>query len=160
MAERADRIGIDTNVLIHAALPSLPGHAAVRRYLEALLDSQAILVVTPAILHELLHVVTDPRRFEPALTMEQAVALARSFVGRGNVEILAADEVATALALDWVERFRLGRKRLADTLLAAVLSTQGVRRLVTLNGRDFQLFPQLEVLDPTADGVFGSSQSL
>jgi predicted nucleic acid-binding protein len=42
----------------------------------------------------------------------------------------------------------LGRKRILDTVLAATLETAHVRRLATLNARDFALFDFIEVVDP------------
>lgn len=142
------KVGIDTNVLITAALPALRGHIEVKRALSELFRAEAILVLTPAILHELLHVITDPKRFEHPLSMVEASALARYYMNRSNVELLTTDESAMLLALDLMEKHRLGRKRLADTLFAATLLTHDVGRLVTLNGRDFRLFVDLELIDP------------
>jgi len=44
------------------------------------------------------------------------------------------------LFLDWMQRHQLGRKRILDTQLAAILWTAGVRRLLTANPADFHLF--------------------
>ena len=41
---------------------------------------------------------------------------------------------------EWQEKYRLGRKRLHDTMLAAVLHTAGVTSLLTLNPSDFRIF--------------------
>ncbi len=144
------KVGIDTNVLIVAALPELHGHVEVKRVLSDLLRAEATLALTPAILHELIHVITDPKRFERPLSMVEASALARYYLNRSNVELLTTDESAVLLAVDLLEKHRLGRKRLADTLFAATLLTHEVARLVTLNSRDFRLFTDLELIDPLA----------
>lgn len=141
--------GLDTNVLVYAHVASLEEHGVVRAFLEAQLSrSDVTLVVTPAVLHEFVHVVTDPRRFEPPVAMGEALALARLYVGRANVSCVATDAEALALAFDLVERHRLGRKRLADTLLAATLLRTGVAELVTCNRQDFDVIPGLELIDP------------
>ena len=143
------RLGVDTNVLIYAHLPGLPDHAQVREYLLQQIDSPAVtLCLTAAVLHEFIHIITDARRFEPPVSMSEAIALARRYLDRTNVELLAPDERAMALALDLMERHRLGRKRVADTLLAATLLSQGVVTLITCNPRDFVVFDQLTVVDP------------
>ena len=59
-----------------------------------------------------------------------------------------AGSLATDEALDLVDRHRLGRKRLAGTLLAATLLGLGVRQLVTCNRSDFEVFADLELIDP------------
>lgn len=143
------RVGVDTNVLIRAHVPGLEGHGEARAWLmEQLAQPDVTLVVTPLVLHELIHVITDGRRFDPPVPMSEALAIARAYVGRTNVECLAADEPSLLTALDLLGRYRLGRKRIADTLLAATLLTHGVHRLATYNTSDFELFDGLTVAEP------------
>jgi predicted nucleic acid-binding protein len=145
------RVGVDTSVLVRAHVASLPEHPAARTFLKGLLDRPDVtIVVTPAVLHELVHVITDPRRFDPPVVMAEALALARLYLGRANVECLATDADALADALALVEKHDLGRRRLADTLFAATLLRHGVRRLVTANPADFAVFSGLQLVEPRA----------
>lgn len=141
--------GVDSNVLILTHLPALADHRKVRSFMsEQIEDPDVILVLTPGVLHEFVHVVTDERRFEPPVGMAEALALARLYLGRKNVEIVSADEAGLAEAFRRMERHGLGRKRIADTLLATTLIHHGVGELITCNPRDFQLFDDLSVVDP------------
>jgi predicted nucleic acid-binding protein len=143
------RRGLDTNVLVYAHVASLPEHEVVRAYLEGQLARRDVtLILTPSVLHELIHVITDPRRFDPPVEMSEALALARLYLGKANVECVATDAEAVAEAFDLVARHRLGRKRLADTILAATLLRSGVRQLVTCNPADFEVFAGLDLVDP------------
>ena len=143
------KLGVDTNVLVYTHLPSQPTHERVRRYLiDRLAAPRVTLAVTPLILHEFVHIITDPRRFAPPVTMSEALATARLYLGRSNVDCLATDEEVMADALDLLERFQLGRKRIADTLLVATLLRHDVRELITCNPRDFAVFEELRVIDP------------
>lgn len=143
--------GLDTNVLVYAHIPAFAEHEPVRRFLQGQLAAEEVtLVVTPGILHEFVHVVTDARRFEPPLTMAEALAVARLYLGRTNVECAETDEAAVARAFDLVERHGLGRKRLADALLAATLMNHSVSELVTCDPRGFAPFDGLRVTDPRA----------
>lgn len=149
------RIGLDTNVLLHAHLPGLGRHELARDFLLELLGSpDTTVVVTPLVLHELVHVMTDPRRFDPPVSIGEALALARGYVGRANVECLAVDEGSLVLALDLLTRHRLGRKRIADTLLAATLLTHGVHRLATFNPGDFAPFESLQASEPRLGAAY------
>jgi hypothetical protein len=47
-----------------------------------------------------------------------------------------------------METHRLGRKRIADTLLATTLSQNGVNEIITCNPDDFEPFVDLRILDP------------
>jgi predicted nucleic acid-binding protein len=146
------RRGVDTNVLIYSHIAEMPHHGTVRRYLlNQLSQDGATLVVTPGILHEFVHVVTDGRRFDPPVAMKDALALARGYLTGTNVECLSMDERSLARAFVLLERYQLGRKRIADTLFAACLLNQGVRELITCNVDDFRIFEELILLDPRVE---------
>ncbi len=143
------RRAVDTNVLIYAHLASFPEHARAKQYLQTLLsDPESVLVVTPIILHELVHVVTDGRRFDEPVKIEEAIALARLYLNRTNVECLDVGASSLERALALMERYALGRKRIADTLLVATLLDHGVNELVTCNESDFAVFEELAVVNP------------
>jgi predicted nucleic acid-binding protein len=126
-------------------------HLNVRNYLLAqLADPKATLAVTPLVLHEFIHVVTDGHRFDPPVSMVDAMAIARLYLEHSNVECLAADRDAMAAALVLLERHELGRNRIADTLFAAILLRHGVTELITTNPADFAVFQTFTLIDPTA----------
>jgi uncharacterized protein len=148
------RRGIDSNVVIYAHVPSLTFHAQVRAFLlDHLRRADLRLVLTPLTLHEFVHVVTDPKRFAPPVTMSEAIAIARGYLGRSNVECVGVDEKAMLRALDLLEQHQLGGSRIADALLAATLLEHDVTELVTCNGADFAVFEGLIVIDPCAKGA-------
>lgn len=143
------RMGLDTNVLITAHLPSVPGHVLVRAFLlDVLADSSHAFFITPNILHEFVHVITDTKRFDPPVPMFEALALARHYLGRSNIHCVAPDDTVLLHAFELLERYRLGRKRIADTLFAATLMHHDVTELVTLNAKDYQVFGNLRVIVP------------
>ncbi|MBI3926371.1 MAG: PIN domain-containing protein [Armatimonadetes bacterium] len=143
-------VAVDTNILIYAQFPAFAEHAGAHAAVERLLaDRSGRMVLTVAILHELVHVVTDSRRFEPPLSMAEAIRMVRAYLGRLNVRIVHSDEIDLANALALLEEHGLGRQRVADTLLAATLRRYSVNTLWTGNVRDFQVFPFLEAIDPT-----------
>lgn len=147
------KLGIDSNVLLQAHLPGLDRHELAHRYLNQQLASPGVvLVLTPLVLHEFVHVVTDSRRFDPPVAMTEALSLARGYLGRSNVDCISTDEASLLLALDLMSRHHLGRKRIADTLFAATLLAHGVHRLVTFNVADFKVFEDLTAIEPEVRG--------
>lgn len=98
------------------------------------------LGLAPQVLAEFIHVVTDPRRFQYPLPMEAAIAKARFWWQAVEVKPLLPTVEGTALALSWLEHHHLGRKRILDTQLAALLWSHGVRSLISTNAADFHLF--------------------
>jgi predicted nucleic acid-binding protein len=144
------RVAVDTNVLVDAHVPGGPRHTRARDYLlQQLQISDVVLVVTPLVVQEFVHIVTDSRRFVPCAAMAEALELAGDYLSRDNVECLPVDSESLGLALDLLNRHRLGRNRIADTLLAATLLNNGVHRLATFNPRDFAPFAPLHAFEPS-----------
>jgi hypothetical protein len=59
-----------------------------------------------------------------------------------------SDPGQTAEVLYLLDSYDLGRKRMADALLAATLLTNSVREIITCNGDDFRVFEGPKVTDP------------
>jgi predicted nucleic acid-binding protein len=139
---------LDANVLVHATFADLPEYAPVHAFLEREVRQAGRTVALAAqTLHEYLHVVTDPRRFERPLDMNDAVDRAKMWATAREVHLLHPTDATVRRTLDLIAAHRLGRKRILDTALAALLLEHEVRHLVTRNGRDFTAFG-LDVIDP------------
>lgn len=133
--------GIDTTFLVQVELVEVPGHSAAREWLDAILFQETQpLALAPQVLAEFIHVVTDPRRFERPLTMEAAVLKAQGWLEASEVRPVLPSLDAYRLALSWQREFRLGRKRLLDTQLAATYSCAGITRIKTADFADFEVF--------------------
>lgn len=142
-------LGIDTDILVTWVMRGTPLHTAVRRFFEYEIHNRSgLLGLTPQVVHEFLHVVTDPRRFEHPLTMSEALRVCRSLASSREVQWILPSPEVLPRTLDLLERLQLGRKRILDTSLAATLECAGVQRLMTLNRRDYAIFPFLELVGP------------
>lgn len=64
---------LDTNVLVAYLIREHPDREAVRGQIVALLEEGERFVITHGVLAELLHVVTDPRRFKRPLSIGEGV---------------------------------------------------------------------------------------
>jgi predicted nucleic acid-binding protein len=107
-----------------------------------------ILVVPPLVINEFLHVVTDAKRFSPPLTMIEALDWIEEFIANSAVTVPDTTTASSRQALQWIREFNLGRKRILDTYLAAVLHSAGVKRLLTSNPTDFSAFGVFEICSP------------
>ncbi len=133
-------IGVDTTLLVQLELVELPGHKGAHALLQReVLQPQAPLGLAPQVLAEFIHVVTDPRRFQKPLTPDEAVAKARFWWNAAEVQHVFPTDASAVLFLDWMRLHRLGRKRILDTQLAALLWTAGARQILTANPSDFQI---------------------
>lgn len=143
-------LGVDTDVLVAWAMAGTARHHSARRLLEETLRARGgLLGLTPQVLQEFLHIVTDARRFERP--MDMATALNRThalWMAEETMRILPTAEVVPR-TVELMSRFRLGRKRILDTALAATLEMAGVHKLATFNPSDFEIFPFLELVPPS-----------
>ena len=134
-------IGVDTTFLVQLELVELPAHKAAHELLQReIFQPQVPLALAPQVLAEFVHVVTDPRRFQKPLMPDEAVAKARFWWNAAEVQHVFPSNESTVLFLDWMQRHQLGRKRILDTQLAAILWTAGVRGILTANPVDFHIF--------------------
>lgn len=134
-------IGLDTTVLLAYELREAVGHSIVRAHImEASRSGSEQYALAPQVLQEFLHVATDPRRFEHPLSMDDALHRCRTWWDSAEVIHCHPGDRAWEQAWAWMEEFRLGRKRIMDTYLAATYHGNGIRKVATANTGDFALF--------------------
>lgn len=144
-------IGLDTTVLLEFEIAEAPRHRQTRLGLHRLLDEPGTrYALAPQVLQEFLHIATDPRRFDEPLSMTLALDRTAFWWNASEVTRLFSGEASTALALRWIKDFRLGRKRILDTWLAAIYHTSGVTSLATSNPDDFRVFGCFDFVDLAA----------
>jgi predicted nucleic acid-binding protein len=142
-------IGADTTLLVHLEIAESPEHARAHAFLRReILAPRDQLAIAPQVLSEFIHVVTDQRRFQKPLTIQEAIAKSRFWWNAVEVRRVYPTAESTELFHDWLTKYSLGRKRLLDTQLASTLFTAGVRRIVSSNARDFAVFGVFDVISP------------
>jgi predicted nucleic acid-binding protein len=142
--------GADTTFLVLLEIREAAGHAQAREFLvRTILQARQSIALAPQVLAEFIHIVTDPRRFQRPLSMEEALRKADLWWNAEEVRQVVPDSGAVTLFTHWMVRYRLGRKRILDTLLAATYTAAGVRRIISTNIRDYRVFEDVEVVDPT-----------
>ncbi|HUP22599.1 MAG TPA: type II toxin-antitoxin system VapC family toxin [Thermoanaerobaculia bacterium] len=139
-------IGVDTSFLVGLAVQEHPDHQRCWALFEReIVGGEATMAMTPQVLAEFCHIVTDERRFERPLAMHEALELCEQWWNARECRPVAVDAEAGALFLTWMHQHRLGRKRLLDTLLAATYHRAGIERLATTDWRDFARYGVFEV---------------
>jgi predicted nucleic acid-binding protein len=140
--------GLDTGFLVAAEVTEHAEHAGARDTLARLLSAGDLIAISPQVLAEFIHIVTDPRRFAQPLDMTAARQLAEQWWTAREVVRVFPDDAATRQFLAWLQQFSLGRKRLLDTLLAATYRQAGIQSLLTTNQADFLVFGVFTCIAP------------
>jgi len=143
------KLGVDTSFLVRASVLGCEGHAEARAFLKREVESgRHQLAIATTVYPEFIHIITDSRRFPNAATMESAIATARLWWESAEVERIEPTAAATELLLEWMICFKLGRKRLLDTQLAAIYVAAGISWIVTSDETHFGNFPGLHPAIP------------
>jgi toxin-antitoxin system PIN domain toxin len=141
-------IGLDCNILVQLAIADHPAHVKTVAAVHALAERGEKIVFPPLVATEFLHVISDARRFDPPLTMVEAMEWLKDFLRNPSVGLVQPSDSSLEITLQWMRQHNLGRKRILDTHLAAVLFSLGITRLLTSNPADFSIFSELEVITP------------
>jgi toxin-antitoxin system PIN domain toxin len=151
-------IAVDTNILVHAHRAESPHFHAALRALSDLAEAREPWAIPWPCVHEFLAVVTKPRGYRRASTMEEAIGQVEIWLGAPNLVVL---EETPGHWRELTRTIRGGRAVLGgmvhDARIAALCLEHGVRELWTAD-RDFSRFPELATFNPlVGDRVHDSS---
>jgi predicted nucleic acid-binding protein len=138
--------GVDTSFLVAVEITEHARHDDSLGLLEVLLVRGDRVAVTPQVLAEFVHVVTDGRRFQRPLSTEMAINKSERWWNATESEQVLPSDIAVARFHSWMRHHQLGRKRVLDTLLAATYRAAGITSLLTLNAADFTVFGEFTCL--------------
>jgi predicted nucleic acid-binding protein len=140
---------LDTNVVVRLMEPAAPEHAMVKEAIRRLIAAGQALVLAPQVLTEFWVVATRPVEvngfgWHPSKTADVITRLRSQFV------LLDEGPAAFERWLTLVEAAKVRGKRAHDARLAAVMLSQGVTSILTLNTADFDGLPGVTALHPSA----------
>ncbi len=140
----ADRIFLDTNILISAVLQESPRYFHARGVLRRLEEMDVEVWVSRQVLRELLAVLSRPQAFTNPLQLADVLAVAQEYEDQF---VVAEDQSLVTqqlyLLLDKVE---CGGKQIHDANIVATMLAYGVPQIVTYNLADFRRFEGLVLI--------------
>lgn len=150
-ATQPARYLLDSNILLRLSEPSSHHHRPAKRAVSALLQSGALLCITPQNIIEFWSVATRPKS-EKGLGFPQATAQ-RELAGHRAAFILLPDRAEVFPQWERLIQAHAVEGVLAhDTRLAAVALVYGVKNVLTFNIRDFNRFAVegLNIINPAS----------
>lgn len=137
---------VDTDFVVAIEIRDHVFHQTADKLLTMLLEGGHEIAVAPQTLAEFAHVATDPRRLKEPLTMGDALERAERWWHAREVVRLLPDDGAVSFWLQVMREHRLGRKRILDTMLAALCFSRQIPKIISNNEADFRCFGFLEVV--------------
>lgn len=141
----AERVLIDTNVLIYATLRDDPRSERSRAVLLSPMKGERYVSVQN--LAELYPNLTGPKMEEPdspAVAREKI----RSIASLPDLQVLPLTADVQAIALELCKEHGITGQRYFDAQIVAVMKAYGITTLFTENAKDFACFDGIRVVDP------------
>ena len=142
-------IVVDANVLLYAYDPSDRRHARAAAWLEGKLDDAEEVGLAVSVVLAFIRIATDPRVYEPPMSIGTAVDVISTWLDRPNVQVM---HPTTGHWRSLGNLARSGQAR-GPLIMDAHLATLTIEHGATLatTDRDFRRFPGLRTIDPTAE---------
>ncbi len=138
---------VDTNVMVYAHRKDSPLHADSARVVRRLAEGTLPWAIPFPCLHEFYSVVTNPKIYKPASTIDQALDQLAAWIESPTVVLLAE---RTDHFVRLAEMLRSGQAvgaKVHDARIAALCVSHGAEALISLD-RDFSRFPTLRTMSP------------
>ena len=139
----------DINVLIYAHREDSPEHDRYAAWLLALANSPSPFALSSFTLAGFLRIVTNPRIFQPATPMDQALAFCRQLIARPNCAVLQPGQRHWRIIVELIESAGIHGAMVSDVYLAA-LAIEHDCELVT-SDKDFARFSKLRWRHPLSE---------
>lgn len=139
---------LDTNLLVHATGRNAVHHAKAKEICEAAYQGTMEACTAFQNLCEWYAVVTDPRRFQPSLSADEAVRELEAFLAPSRLTILAFSSGILGRLPGLLKRSGSRGAHVFDVLLAATMLENGVKEIYTENIRDFSAFKEIRAVNP------------
>ncbi len=139
--------GIDTCFLVDLTMSGSPRHEGAMTLFNRWKKTNKNLCIFYNVFLEFQHIVTDAKRFENPMTMEQAMNQVWFWKEQDRIKVIFPDDKSFGRAQVWLNQYKLGRKRLIDTHMASCYAENGVDEIWTANPKDFEIFNMFELTD-------------
>jgi toxin-antitoxin system PIN domain toxin len=140
-------IAVDTNVLVYAHRAETSFHGAAFAGVQALAEGAQPWGIPVSCLHEFLSVVTNPKIFKPASTVEQAIAQIEAWLASPQAHVLHSSSQHWAVLSGLARKAKLQGGQFHDARIAAICIENGVSVLWSAD-RDFGRFKALKTFNP------------
>ena len=137
---------VDVNVLIYSHRADTPGHVAMRRWLESILNDNQAYGMSDLVLSGLLRIVTHPGVFSPPSPMGDALAFCREVRDQPHCVHISPGARHWDIFTELCAITGMKGNLIPDAYLAALAIESGSEWITT--DRDYSRFPKLRWRHP------------
>jgi toxin-antitoxin system PIN domain toxin len=136
----------DVNLLLYAELASFPEHPAARRWWEGALSGTEEVGLAPPAVFAFVRISTNPRIFDPPLSVDAAIDRVDAWLAQPNVHVLVPGPGHLEVAFRLLRTLGAAGNLTTDAQLAAYAIENGAT--LCSNDSDFGRFGGLTSANP------------
>lgn len=142
----ADRVFIDTNVMVYAHVAESPRHASALSALKQLYETEIDSCISGQVLREFLVTLTRPKVFTKPPSRQTVVERTRHLTH--HFHIREEGHAVTVKLLELMDGFEIAGKQVHDANIVATMLVHGITQVLTHNITDFARFSSLITVLP------------
>jgi predicted nucleic acid-binding protein len=142
------KILFDTNILVHAYNKSSPNQKEASKIIRQAIKGEIDAYLTPQILYEFFAVVTDSRRVETPMGLDEAADLCLDLWDCREIEKVNSTQLTPNQVFKLAKEQRLVRGRIFDCIIAVTAKENKIDVIYTENISDFEKYDFVNVLNP------------
>lgn len=142
------KILFDTNILVHAYNKSSIYQKKASSVVKKALQGEIEAYLTPQVLYEFFAIVTNPKRVEHPLPVNEAADLCMSLWGCREIEKVNPSSHAPMEVFELVKKQKLSRGRVFDCVLAVTAKENKIETVYTENVKDFKNYGFITTFNP------------
>ena len=143
-------IAVDTNILVYAHRQDSPFHIRAKRFIEETAGASDVWAIAWPCLHEFYGIVTHPKIYRPASTIDQALDQIDAWLASPSLQLITESGDHWTRLAPQLQAGQVRGPAVHDARIAAICVEHGVRAIVSQD-RDFTRFPELVVRSLPAD---------
>jgi hypothetical protein len=138
----------DVNLLLYAEIAAYPEHAKARAWWEKALSGDEDIGLAPPAVFGFVRIATNPRVFDPPMSVDDATARVERWLARPNVRTLVSTPHHVATVLAMLRKVGTAANLTTDAQLAVYAIENGAT--LHSNDTDFDRFDGLSWKNPLA----------
>jgi predicted nucleic acid-binding protein len=146
MTTAAEKVFVDTNVLVYTQLALSPHHAVAVARLNELAAGGAELWISRQILREYLSAMSDPGLLTATIPMTSLLTDVQKF--DNHFRVAEEDPAITIFLIGLLLQIPVLGKQIHDANIVATMQTHGIPKLLTHNTADFARFSSVITILP------------
>jgi predicted nucleic acid-binding protein len=142
------KILLDTNILVHAYNKSSPNQKQASKILKQALNDEINAYLTSQVIYEFYAVVTNPKRVECPMSIDEAADLCADLWGCREIEKVVPTQKTPHEVFKLTKELKLSKGGIFDCIIAITAKENNIDLIYSENINDFKSYDFIKVINP------------